>query len=105
MPTYDYRCKACGHTFDEFQSITDKPLKKCPKCGGTLQRLLGTGSGIIFKGSGFYATDYRRGTPPSSTDGATGASASKSDSASTQTGNEQRDIDQQRQQRLQKLAT
>ena len=60
MPTYDYRCSACGHEFEEFQSITAAPLKKCPKCGkNKLDRLIGTGAGIIFKGSGFYETDYR----------------------------------------------
>jgi len=86
MPTYDYRCKACGHTFDEFQSITDKPLKKCPACGGAVERLLGTGSGIIFKGSGFYATDYRRGTPPPSSNRTAGNAAGKTDSTSAQGG-------------------
>jgi len=60
MPTYDYRCDACGHEFEEFQSITASPLKKCPQCGkAKLKRLIGTGAGIIFKGSGFYETDYR----------------------------------------------
>ncbi|HHI67779.1 MAG TPA: zinc ribbon domain-containing protein [Planctomycetes bacterium] len=61
MPTYDYKCKACGHTFALFQSMTENPKKKCPSCGRmTLVRLIGTGSGIIFKGSGFYETDYKR---------------------------------------------
>jgi putative FmdB family regulatory protein len=61
MPTYDYRCEACRHEFDVFQSITDAALKKCPKCGkGKLRRLIGAGAGIIFKGSGFYETDYKR---------------------------------------------
>jgi len=61
MPTYDYRCDACRHEFDAFQSITDSPLKKCPKCGkNKLRRLIGAGAGIIFKGSGFYETDYKR---------------------------------------------
>ncbi len=61
MPTYDYRCDACGHEFDAFQSITDGALKKCPKCGKQkLRRLIGAGAGIIFKGSGFYETDYKR---------------------------------------------
>jgi putative FmdB family regulatory protein len=61
MPTYDYRCDGCRHEFDAFQSITDAPLRKCPKCGKQkLRRLIGTGSGIIFKGSGFYETDYKR---------------------------------------------
>src|SRR5689334_18966047 len=60
MPTYDYECDACGHTFEEFQSMTEKPLKKCPACKKSkLRRLLGTGAAIIFKGSGFYQTDYR----------------------------------------------
>jgi putative FmdB family regulatory protein len=60
MPTYDYQCDACGHKFEQFQSITAKPLKKCPECGKSkLKRLFGTGAGVIFKGSGFYETDYR----------------------------------------------
>jgi putative FmdB family regulatory protein len=60
MPTYDYECDACGHTFEEFQSMTEEPLKKCPQCKKKkLRRLLGTGAAIIFKGSGFYQTDYR----------------------------------------------
>jgi len=60
MPTYEYACEKCGHQFDEFQSITAKPLRKCPECGKlALRRLIGTGAGIIFKGSGFYETDYR----------------------------------------------
>jgi putative FmdB family regulatory protein len=61
MPIYDYQCKNCGHTFDELQSIKEKPLLTCPVCGkDTLARLIGTGSGIIFKGSGFYQTDYKK---------------------------------------------
>ncbi len=60
MPTYEYVCNACEHAFEEFQSITAKPLRKCPGCGKLkLQRLIGTGAGILFKGSGFYETDYR----------------------------------------------
>lgn len=60
MPTYDYECSACGHEFELFQSITAKPQKKCPACGrSTAKRLIGTGAGLIFKGSGFYITDYR----------------------------------------------
>src|SRR5215204_2430592 len=60
MPTYEYQCDACNHNFDEFQSMTEKPLKKCPRCGKeTLRRLFGTGTAILFKGSGFYETDYR----------------------------------------------
>ncbi|MEQ9616410.1 MAG: zinc ribbon domain-containing protein [Phycisphaerales bacterium] len=60
MPTYDYRCRACEHEFEEFQSMSAKTLRKCPECGKLkLERLIGTGAGIIFKGSGFYETDYR----------------------------------------------
>jgi len=60
MPTYDYLCQACGHGFEHFQSMTAKTLRKCPKCKKLkLNRLIGSGAGIIFKGSGFYETDYR----------------------------------------------
>src|SRR5438552_4338834 len=60
MPTYEYHCDACEHNFDEFQSMSDKPLKKCPACGKRkLRRLFGTGAAVLFKGSGFYETDYR----------------------------------------------
>lgn len=60
MPTYDYVCDACEHAFEEFQSMTAKVLKKCPECGKLkLRRLIGTGAGVIFKGGGFYETDYR----------------------------------------------
>ena len=59
MPTYEYECAKCEHRFETFQSMRDAPLKKCPKCGGKVKRLLGTGAGIIFKGQGFYQTDYR----------------------------------------------
>ena len=60
MPTYEYHCDACEHNFDEFQSINDPALKKCPKCGKLkLRRVFGAGAAIIFKGSGFYQTDYR----------------------------------------------
>ncbi|MFO0857110.1 MAG: zinc ribbon domain-containing protein [Phycisphaerales bacterium] len=60
MPTYEYRCKSCSHEFEHFQSMKDAPLRKCPECGkNTLERLIGTGAAVIFKGSGFYQTDYR----------------------------------------------
>jgi len=60
MPTYDYRCKKCDHTWELFQSITAKPVRKCPECGKlSAKRVIGPGAGIIFKGSGFYQTDYR----------------------------------------------
>ncbi|HEY5792046.1 MAG TPA: FmdB family zinc ribbon protein [Chthoniobacterales bacterium] len=61
MPTYEYECQKCRKTFDVFQSMKDEPLKTCPdeSCEGGLKRLLGTGAGLLFKGSGFYITDYR----------------------------------------------
>lgn len=60
MPTYEYHCDGCGHVFDEFQSMTEAPLTKCPKCGKKkLRRAFGTGAAVLFKGSGFYQTDYR----------------------------------------------
>lgn len=60
MPTYEYECDACGHRFDEFQSFSEKPLKKCPQCAKRkLRRLFGAGAAVLFKGSGFYQTDYR----------------------------------------------
>jgi putative FmdB family regulatory protein len=59
MPTYEYACQKCGHRFDEFQSITAPPLMECPRCGGPLKRLIGPGAGFLFKGTGFYITDYR----------------------------------------------
>lgn len=59
MPTYEYECLRCGRVFDRFQKITAEPLKICPKCKGKVKRRIGAGAGIIFKGSGFYATDYR----------------------------------------------
>jgi putative FmdB family regulatory protein len=59
MPTYEYECEKCGFNFERFQSITEDPIKKCPKCDGSVRRLISAGAGVIFKGSGFYATDYR----------------------------------------------
>jgi putative FmdB family regulatory protein len=60
MPTYEYVCDACEHGFEEFQSFSEAPLKKCPKCGKPkLRRLFGAGAAVLFKGSGFYQTDYR----------------------------------------------
>lgn len=60
MPTYEYRCKSCAHQFEVFQSMSDAPKRKCPACGkASLERLIGTGAAVLFKGSGFYQTDYR----------------------------------------------
>jgi len=67
MPTYDYQCEACGHEFERWQEISARKLRTCPKCGKRrLIRLVGAGAGVIFKGSGFYETDYKRKAPPSS---------------------------------------
>jgi len=63
MPTYEYECRKCGLHFEKFQKMSDTPLKKCPDCGGGVQRLIGTGGAVIFKGSGFHATDYRNSKP------------------------------------------
>ncbi len=59
MPTYEYECEKCGHRFEVFQSMTEPPRKRCPKCRGKVRRLIGGGAGIVFKGTGFYTTDYR----------------------------------------------
>jgi putative FmdB family regulatory protein len=59
MPTYEYECEKCGHRFELFQSMKEPPKRRCPRCRGRVRRLLGTGAGIVFKGSGFYTTDYR----------------------------------------------
>ncbi len=60
MPTYEYECSNCKKVFEVFQRITEEPLNKCPKCGKKIKRLISTGAGVIFKGSGFYSTDYRK---------------------------------------------
>jgi len=62
MPTYEYECKSCKYTFDVFQSMSDDPLRSCPKCGKEVRRLINGGNGIIFKGSGFYVTDKNGGS-------------------------------------------
>jgi putative FmdB family regulatory protein len=67
MPTYEYACQKCGHEFEAFQSMKDEPLTKCPKCHKkALKRLVGGGAGLIFKGSGFYITDYKKTSAPAS---------------------------------------
>ena len=89
MPTYDYVCDACSHKCDVFQSIKDPVLTTCPACGEEkLRRKIGAGAGIIFKGSGFYETDYKRSRASSKVGGSkdkpsTDSSPSKSDSSST----------------------
>ncbi len=64
MPTYEYLCRACSHAFERFQRISDSPVRTCPSCGERrVERLISAGAGILFKGSGFYATDYRKADP------------------------------------------
>ncbi len=70
MPTYGYECRKCGHQFERFQSIMAAPLKTCPKCRGKVARMLTTGGGLIFKGSGFYQTDYKKTSAPATGKGA-----------------------------------
>jgi putative FmdB family regulatory protein len=106
MPTYEYKCEACGNKFEKFQSITAPAIRKCPVCGkNRVKRLIGTGAGLIFKGGGFYETDYRSeayktaakadsGAPPAAKDskdskessGSTAAGSGKSESSSKPAG-------------------
>ncbi|MCG3127276.1 MAG: hypothetical protein CHACPFDD_02134 [Phycisphaerae bacterium] len=95
MPTYEYACDACGHNFEEFQSITADALRQCPACRKRkLRRLIGTGAGVIFKGSGFYQTDYRsesykkaaEAESKSASGGSTRDTAAKSASSETPAG-------------------
>lgn len=91
MPTYEYECEACTHNFDEFQGITDPPLKKCPKCGKRrLRRVIGAGGAVIFRGSGFYQTDYRsesyKKAAKADSDSSKSSSAGSSDSTSAKSG-------------------
>lgn len=89
MPTYDYECENCGHHFEQFQSITTKPTKKCPECGKLkLQRLIGSGAGIIFKGSGFYQTDYRSESYKTAAKAETGGTTEKNGQKKKQTKSE-----------------
>lgn len=87
MPTYEYQCDACGHAYELFQSITAKPVKKCPACGrARARRLIGAGASIIFRGSGFYQTDYRsenyKKAAKAEADAASGGKKDKKESAS-----------------------
>ncbi len=81
MPTYQYRCNECTHEFSEFQSITAEPLSACPECGGAVQRLISGGAGFLFKGDGFYTTDYRSDSYKKAEKADKDSSSSKSDGA------------------------
>lgn len=89
MPTYEYKCEACGHGFERFQSITAAPVRKCPACAqNRVRRLLGGGGGLIFKGSGFYITDYRSESYKSAAkaDGGAAGSDGKASGGSSKSG-------------------
>jgi putative FmdB family regulatory protein len=88
MPTYEYQCKACGHTLEEFHSITEPPLTRCPRCDtDNLVRVMGTGGGLIFRGTGFYLTDYKKsGGSPSSSGGKSGSKPSGESAGSKPSG-------------------
>jgi len=79
MPNYDYECSRCSHVFEVFQRISEEPLKRCPRCGGPVKRLIGGGIGIIFKGSGFYTTDYKKTAAVTSGAGKDGNGGGKDD--------------------------
>ncbi|EMY77126.1 zinc ribbon domain protein [Leptospira weilii serovar Ranarum str. ICFT] len=81
MPTYDYKCKACGQTFEQFHSMKDEPVKDCHLCGkkGDVERMISNGSGIIFKGTGFYVTDYKKSAPSGESSGSATPSGSSSE--------------------------
>ncbi len=86
MPTYDYVCQACGHAFEQFQEMSAKKLRTCPACGKrALERQVGAGAGLIFKGTGFYITDYRKPAPAGAS-GAEGAPAAGSPPANPAAG-------------------
>lgn len=90
MPTYEYECTVCNHSFEKFQSITASSARKCPECGKLkLRRLIGSGAGIIFRGSGFYQTDYRsadyKKQAGAATEAASSSKASKTSESSTST--------------------
>jgi len=82
MPTYTYECRDCGHTYDAFQSMKSDPDTVCPKCNGRVERRFGGGSGILFKGSGFYVTDYKSGSSGNSATAPAAASTSSTESSS-----------------------
>jgi len=94
MPTYDYRCTSCDHEFEEFQSMSAKPLKRCPSCEtDSLERLIGTGAGLIFKGSGFYETDYRSESYKKAAEKETKASSGDSGGSGDKSGSKKESAD------------
>jgi len=105
MPTYEYECDACGHTFEDFQSMTAKPLRVCPECKKRkLRRLIGTGAALLFKGSGFYTTDYRsneyqkqaKAEKASATSGSSDSGKGTSESKSKSSGDKRKSADKKK---------
>ncbi len=84
MPTYEYKCESCGYMFEAFQSIHDEPIKVCPKCGGPVRKLISSSYGMIFKGSGFYITDYKHKNSSPSNGGGNNGGNKPSNSAGSQ---------------------
>lgn len=85
MPTYEYECKNCGYHFEMFQSMKDDPIKDCPECGKTVKRLIGGGLGVIFKGNGFYTTDYKRSSANTTSTSNKDNNKSRSESGTAET--------------------
>jgi putative FmdB family regulatory protein len=92
MPTYEYQCQACGKRFDLFQPITAAPVRRCPSCGrNKVQRLIGAGAGVLFKGSGFYQTDYRSDAYRKAAEKDSPSASTTSSAASSQGGSSGKD--------------
>ncbi|HFE52978.1 MAG TPA: hypothetical protein ENK07_06020 [Bacteroidetes bacterium] len=83
MPTYEYRCTECGHRFEVFQMISDPPVDQCPVCGGRVEKLISAGAGLLFKGSGFYITDYRSSSYKKAAESESKSSGTESSSSSS----------------------
>jgi len=81
MPTYEYKCTECNHSFEVFQKMNDEVLSECPKCKGKVKRLIGAGAGPIFKGSGFYQTDYKNNSNNNSSEKANSSAGSKKEAS------------------------
>ena len=91
MPTYGYRCPACGHEYDKLQKISDLTRAECPECGTPGERIISGGVGVVFKGSGFYETDYKRAGQSKDKDESAASDSSKSDSSKKKSGSEKSD--------------
>ena len=91
MPTYDFKCLDCNYTFEEFQKMTDDPLQSCPSCNGNLKRLIGAGGAPIFKGSGFYQTDYKSSQKTSKTSESKSSTSQSSNAAKTESKSKTKD--------------